>query len=450
MQPNRMLRNSPSPSPVYSKVSPMPTEDLRTRIGVRTMFTPRIPASPNATVHVRFPAMYEEDADKKFTTTGQTLRVRLIYVSGVNTVLSSAATVLGYYAISSNNEERVDRYETWLKVGVCFVSLLQLLPIVLYWIYNQDYLERLRAGLRLSPIPLGPLHKSPASLLGCILECLFHLIALPPLYDASWEMQNPSSASTLTLSDLIFILILTRNYHAFRFLFWYSDFSTRRAYHFASVANIVVNFIFTLRAYLERYSLRIVLVAYGAVVVISGFSVFVFEKRADTSDFYDVRNSLWLIAYTQVSIGYGEITPKTYFGMLATVISCFVGNFTLAILVAMSSGSMSLSLTECTMYSELVYSKEKRKFVKAAVILLQYWWRFMLMRIRRVRDGMTIVEFYSHLRTYREVLTKCQLVKDRRFERQITAFDLHTAKHLRAIIEYLDPIRTAESYVLPI
>jgi len=449
MHPNRTLRNTPSPSPVFAKISPISSEDLRTRMGVRTLFTPKLTASPSVVVNIRFPGLYEQDAEKQFSTSGETVRVRLIYASGVNTVLSSAASVLGYYAISKDSG-RAESTADGLKVGVCIVSFLQLLPIVLYWVYNQYYLERLRASLRLSPIPLNPLHKSPAALFGCVLECLFHLIVLPPLYDASWEVQNPASASTFTLCDLLFVLILMRNYHALRFLFWYSDFSTRRAYHFASVANITINFIFTLRAYLKRYSLPIVLMAYGAIVVLSGFSVFVFEKEASTSDFEDVRNSLWFIAYTQVSIGYGEITPKTYLGMLATVLSCFVGNFTLAILVAMSSGRMSLNLTECTMYSELVYSKEKRKFAKAAAILLQYWWRFMLMRMRRVRDGRTIVEFYSHLRIYREVLTKCQLVKDRRFERQIAAFDVHTAKHLRAILEYLDPVRTAESYVLPI
>lgn len=411
------------------------------------MFTPRLSPNPTLLPHAKLPNLYEHDVDRHFSLTADSVRTRLIYISAINAVLSLVVIVMGYYAISEEHDGGEMMIGDGLKVVVGVLSVIQLVPIVIYWGYNQYYMERLRFGLHLSPISLPPLHKSPSALTGCLLECLFHLIILPPFYSVSWEVHNPDSSTVMSLSDLLYILVLLRNYHSLRFLFWMSDYSTKQAYHFASVANIDIDFKYTLKAYLQRYSLKIVLAAYGAIVVVSGLSVFVFERESSEGDFDDVRNSLWFIAYTQVTIGYGDISPTSYLGMLATVVSCFVGNFILAILVAVSSSRMSLNLTECTMYSELVYSKEKRKYAKPAAVLIQAWWRFMLMRKRRVRDGEVIIKFYSQLRKYREVLTKCQLVKDRRFERQITAFDDHTAKHLRAIIEYLDPIRTAESYV---
>jgi hypothetical protein len=94
-----------------------------------------------------------------------------------------------------------------------------------------------------------------------------------------------------------------------------------------------------------------------------------------------------------------------------------------------------------------MYTRYKEKYTSLGVLLLQHWWRFMLMRRKHVRHGPTIVAFYANLRKYRGVIAICQRVKDRRFERQIQAFDASTAKQFRAVTEYLQPIRMAEGLV---
>jgi len=51
------------------------------------------------------------------------------------------------------------------------------------------------------------------------------------------------------------------------------------------------------------------------------------------------------------------------------------------------------------------------------------------------------------MRVYGWIISKGQRVKDRRFERQINAFGMATARQFRAITEYLQPIPSAEAMV---
>ena len=420
-------------------------------LGARSICLPKLIASgtmrSSDTVEAHIPRFYNESQVKDAPLQVETLRLALRCVAGSNAALSWVATVLGYYdVLRGMSKEAGDG----LKAGVCVISAVQIVLVVMYWVYSLRYLEVLRVTLRLSPIAYLSLLRSPGSLANCLGECFYHLLVLPPRVDIEGKLYMMDTYTDISLNDVFFILILLRNYHSLQFLFWFSDFSTKKTYLFASVANINVNIVFILRCYLAHYSLKLLLGIYGAIVIISGLTVFIFEKGTPSTQFEDARSALWFVAYTQTTVGYGEITPITYPGRLTVILSCFIGNFILAILISLSSSTMALTLRECTMYSDLLYGKQKRKYVKKAVLLLQLWWRFIQMRGRKVRHGPTIIAFYSQLRDYRGILTKCQLVKDRRFERQIAAFDQSTAKQFRSILEYMDPIRTAEAYTLDI
>lgn len=384
------------------------------------------------------------------THSAEVLRKHLQVVSGANAALSWTLSIVGYFDVSDLDEST--RVETSsrdsIRSLVCVLSVVQMMLVISYSATLLQYLECLRINLHLSPIPVEQLRFSKRAMAACLLECCFHMLVLPPRLSVQSRIYMERTYALLSLNDFLYIMILLRNYHSLQFLFWYSRFSTMRAHFYADLGDMSFNNLFVLKCYLTAYSLKLVLGVYTAIVVISGLSVFVFEKGTPFPDFDDVENGFWLVATTQSTVGYGDFAPVTYFGRVTIIISCFIGNFILSIIISLSSSNMSLNFTECTMYSEIVYTKYKRKYVRNAVLLIQKWWRLMLMRLHRQRSAQVIVNFYSQLREYRGVISTCQRVKDRRFERQIQAFGDSTSKEFRSALEYFQPILTAETLVL--
>ena len=421
----------------------------------RSSASQRLPlrSSPSS---VRPSATFRSSMGRLFGDFGSTelssieIRKRLQKVAGANAVLSWVLSVLGYLDVKDRDEAQ--EVNTWvrdlIRGMICGISGIQILLVVLYSASLLQYLESVRVTLRLSPIPVPTLRYFPEAMANCLAECAYHMLVMPPRLHFQSIVYQKGTYSLLSLNDFLYILLLMRNYHSLQFLFWCSPFSTSRVHFFTHVADMTFSNLFVLRCYLAAYSLKLVLGAYSIILVISGLCIFTFEKGSEEPSFSSVENGLWVAAITQSTVGYGEFFPTTYFGEAMTIASCFVGNFILSIIISLSNTTMNLNLTECTLYSEIVYAKKKRLYAKESALIIQRWWRLMRMRMMRVRKGEIVVGFYSQLRKYRKVISTCQRVKDRRFERQVDAFGSSTTREFRSISEYLQPILTAESLVL--
>lgn len=373
--------------------------------------------------------------------TSKGLRRLLRGLSGISAVISWVVSILGYQVIKSSSQE--DNYKTAISV----LSVIQIVLVVWYSSAFLNFLERLRLDLRLSPTPVLSLCQNRDNVLQCVLECCYHLLVFPIKEHVSWDMGMLGVQCTFNLDDFIYVVLLMRNYHSLRLLFWCSPLSTNRAYLFAKVVDVQFTSSFVARAYLAIYSLRLITGIYAVVVVISGISLYVFEKGVRNSDFDILENGLWLVAYSQTTVGYGEITPKTYFGYIAVLSGCFIGTFLLSLIVGQSSRIMYMTMAEASLYTEIVYSNRKRQFEKGAVIFIQHWWRMMHMRLHHTRKAPIIVNFYYQQGKYRGVIQTCQRVKDRRFEWQIEAFRASVAKECRQMTEYLQPILESAALV---
>lgn len=366
----------------------------------------------------------------------------------LNAVLSWAISFIGYWDVKERDE-----IATWhtdlVRALVCVISLAQVCLVCFYSSSLLTYSEGMRIAFKLGLLPVPPLLKSPQALCICLLECLFHLCIMPPRVSFQFQFYLFGTQSLLLVKDLLYVLILLRNYHTFQMLFWRSSLSTKTAYFFADFANVNFNFRWVLKGMLTTYAFRLILAVYGAVVLVNGLVAYILEKGTQSSSLDSVANGMWLVSVTQAIIGYGDITPMTFFGQLSLLFNCFFGSFCLSMLIGNLQSHVGLNLLESRMYSELAYARFKRKYEKQAVLLLQKWWKFMQMRHRGPRDGHVIIAFYSQLRVYGWIISKGQRVKDSRFERQIDAFGISTACQFRSITEYLQPVPSAEALVIP-
>jgi hypothetical protein len=196
-----------------------------------------------------------------------------------------------------------------------------------------------------------------------------------------------------------------------------------------------------MRCCLARYGFLLIAMACGLMVVILGLIEFIVERQSMDMDV--IWNNYWVVAYTLTTIGYGNVHPVTLDGQVFIVLGALFGTLIFGFLTTASSNSLSLSMSECNMYSHLLYTRHKAKFPAEAVVTLQLWWRLMKMRMSKKLHALNIIRFYSQLRTYRSTLVACQRVKDTLFTRQITAFDNSTHRQFHTLNEYLQPINGA-------
>jgi hypothetical protein len=117
------------------------------------------------------------------------------------------------------------------------------------------------------------------------------------------------------------------------------------------------------------------------MVLIPGLFDYMFEH--ETSQLASVWNNFWVVFYTQTTIGYGDGHPITFFGQVMILVSAIFGYFTLGLLNSISTNRATLSLKECSYYSEMRYNYEKKGYLPEVIVLIQRWWRFMMMRMRK-------------------------------------------------------------------
>jgi len=207
---------------------------------------------------------------------------------------------------------------------------------------------------------------------------------------------------------------------------------------------------FVLKCILKAFALKIVLFMYGTLIVIAGLSLHVLEKGTPNNHHVDSSTSIWTAAYTVLTIGYGDTVPSTYFGELVLIVSCFLGCFVNSLIFSLSAGHMTLSGAESEMYSELAVGRYKGKRRTEALVLLQAWWRFMLMRSRGRLHGYVIIHFYTLLRLYRKVLAAARREKDRRFDSQMNSFQISLHRQFHSLSEYLTPIEATRNLAIDI
>lgn len=362
-------------------------------------------------------------------------------------VFSWIATIIGYFIVREEEASFAATY--WREAMKGFVGLLSIIQttlIVHYWKVYLVYLEALRGALHPRWTPVPELKKSPRALAKCTFECGLHLFVFLPDTSLQFCLRIFGTTSDLSLDELCYASLLLRNYHSVRLFFWLSDFSDLRTAFLTEIESIG-SYGFVLRCFLTQYGLTLILVVYILMIVVPGLILYIFEHKLDSAPLNDIWNNFWVVSYTQFTIGYGEIHPETFLGQVFIIVSSIFGYFTLGLLNSISGNSMSLSLTQCTMYSELLYAKHKQSYSFQACVLIQRWWRLMLKRKSKTKNGVIIMTFYSQLQTYRSTLVDCQRVKDTRFERQISAFEASTQRQVRPLNEYLQPVLDAQALV---
>ena len=380
---------------------------------------------------------------------------RIIAVTLANAAVSWLVTLVAYFVMADTDAISGGGTATKAieKAIVIFLSLLQVALVVTYWKLRKRYWFGIDATHRVGRVSLlslspFPRSRSPFPVYKCILECALHLAVFPPNITAHFSIWVNGVYSDCSMDDLLFILMFMRNYHSIEAVYWCTLLPDARSHFIAKLVGVRVTKIYLYRCFMTMYIRPIVIAVVSLIVLLPGIIEYLFANISEIQQFYTIWTEYWIISVTQAPVGYGDSSSDTLFGKLSLLMSCFTGLILLGMTTSVSSSNLKMSLKECSLYSELLYTREKRRYEVQAGTLIQRWWKFMRMREGKKRKSRVIVEFYQYLGKYKKVIIECQRLRYYRFERAITALELFVHNTVRPLKDYLTPLRSTYETVM--
>jgi len=116
------------------------------------------------------------------------------------------------------------------------------------------------------------------------------------------------------------------------------------------------------------YVTLFVLIGLMVIIFIAGLAFWLMEKseRKEKSSATNLRDGIWWAAVTMTTVGYGDITPKTFGGRVVAIIWMFISMFLVAILIASFASLFTTTQKEYFITTAKDLSKGKIATVKGS------------------------------------------------------------------------------------
>ena len=138
------------------------------------------------------------------------------------------------------------------------------------------------------------------------------------------------------LSEVLYIGSFLRLFFIFRAVFNFTPFQDDHARYYCEKIKTRANFRFSLRAMMKTHPLLLIYAMSIFSFLVLGVIVRVFERPySDVSgmNFESFENSIWNMAITMATVGYGDLYPCTTFGRIFGVIGALWGSFVFSMIV---------------------------------------------------------------------------------------------------------------------
>ncbi|KAK0049785.1 small conductance calcium-activated potassium channel protein 1-like isoform X1, partial [Biomphalaria pfeifferi] len=174
------------------------------------------------------------------------------------------------------------------------------------------------------------------------------------------------------LDGILSVLMMFRLYLVGRFLVVHSSLLTDKSTQtISAVSHVKIDLIFVFKAAMSEHPGKVI-----ACTMISMFSISVWAMRTcelyytELNEAHSLTESMWLSAITFLTVGYGDLTPKTHCGRFVSVVTGLMGLASTALLVAVVAKKMEQNCTERHVYNYLsmIHLERKRKNIAADVI----------------------------------------------------------------------------------
>ena len=199
----------------------------------------------------------------------------------------------------------------------------------------------------------------------------FFLCPNPFTYGIEINFKNDyySFEYKIPLNSIFTSISIFRIWFIFK-LYLVSSFSySQRSFRIAKINGVKLGLKFPFKANMADSSLKINLILFGICLLIFSYDLRIFERYFDElneSNLGNYLNDLWFIFITMTTVGYGDISPKSFFGRLISVVTCLFGVFLVGLVVVSVTSYFNLEGIESNIYKILLKSKKMEKRNKSA------------------------------------------------------------------------------------
>ena len=179
--------------------------------------------------------------------------------------------------------------------------------------------------------------------------------------------------------DPIGLLMIFRGFLFFRFLKYHSRIFRQRNTivqdnDFLKRKKPIYGWKLVMKMYFYTHSLTTLVIVYSAIILIGAFCIQIAE-RADNENLTSYGNSLYFTIISCASIGYGDITPKTYLGKVIDCGFAIIGIVTLSFIVSMGDKALRMRSVELFSVESMGVILLDNKKHNISVLYIQSYWR---------------------------------------------------------------------------
>ena len=251
-------------------------------------------------------------------------------------------------------------------------------------------------------------------LANCTLLSIFFRIHPPPgNHDFIFKTYDDSSGEEVEIPypvDVVLSLpMFLRVYIFCRFAMLHAPlFSDAKSQSLGALNRIHFNFAFIFKSYMAMYPSSMLSMIIISVYFFSSWSV----RACEMYNFWvdaNLGNSLWLIAITMLTVGYGDIVPKSTCGRWISVISGTLGVACTALTVAVLAKALELNRKESYVHGFVLDVHLEKSYKNAAQTVIREAWKTH--KWRKKNQGYRV---RVHMQKLLKSIAKIRKVRDER------------------------------------